>query len=54
MPVYVYGCECGHREDVLHAIDAEVRVVCDGCMKEMVRKPSLSLVTFKGGGWGKD
>lgn len=51
MPVYLYRCECGHQEDVLHGINAEVRVVCDDCMKEMERKPSLGGVAFNGAGW---
>lgn len=54
MPVYVYACECGHKEDVMHSINAVVAIVCPDCTKDMARKPGLSLVTFKGGGWGKD
>ena len=52
MPTYTYVCQqCGHSEEVFHEMSADVKVVCDACMIEKVRKPSTSAVSFKGGGW---
>lgn len=54
MPVYIYQCECGESTEVLHSMTATVRIVCDECLKEMTRRPSVAGVSFKGAGWGKD
>lgn len=54
MPTYIYSCTCGEVTEVLHSMTATVRIVCDECLKEMTRRPSVAAVRFKGDGWGKD
>ena len=54
MPFYVYSCTCGLVKEIIHAMTADVRIVCPDCLEEMTRKPSVGAVTFNGEGWGKD
>lgn len=52
MPTYVYSCECGKKTEVFHSMTAEVQVACPDCLKEMSRKPQVSLVKIVPTGFG--
>jgi putative FmdB family regulatory protein len=51
MPTYVYQCECGYSQDVLHAMSAKVAIVCPICGTDMTKRPSFGTATFNGAGF---
>ena len=44
MPVYVIGCECGHREDVFRKIDERDNDLPAHCGKPMTRRLTAPMV----------
>jgi len=48
MPVYLYGCECGTRKEVIHHIGENPPVTCDQCGSAMHRIPQLINVNWSG------
>ncbi len=44
MPVYVVGCDCGHREDIFRKIDDRDLALPEHCGKAMVRKLTPPMV----------
>lgn len=55
MPNYIYKCSpCEHEQEVSHPMAASPEFLCPSCTKPMVKGFNAPLVTFKGGGWGKD
>jgi len=55
MPFYVYSCsDCKQTRAIQHGIESDVKVGCDHCGNEMIKKPSLGGVSFRGDGWGSD
>jgi predicted nucleic acid-binding Zn ribbon protein len=54
MATYVYQCGCGYREEHSHGMTESMTIICSYCDIDLVRKPQLASVSFKGTGWGKD
>lgn len=44
MPVYVVGCDCGHREDIFRKIDMRDDALPEHCGKPMQRKFTPQMV----------
>lgn len=52
MPSYLYGCpECGATEMMTHSIMQDPVLYCGKCSCQMVRKPQVNGVSFRGEGW---
>ena len=48
MPTYLYGCEAGHRKEVIHHMGEDPLVNCDKCGGAMHRIPQLLNVNWSG------
>jgi putative FmdB family regulatory protein len=52
MPTYLYGCpECSSTKEVWHSIVDEPVIKCQNCPSVMVRRPTFSAYSLKGGGF---